>query len=356
MNRSRWSAVCLLAACLAPLAHAADPVTPPPSATPIDPGDAPALYTWITEGWDPKPDEIPSAEATLSSAKIAQPSDARWPIALAVLQRHKGDAKGSVEALKAIAKAHPKNADARFQLGQSYMGTITRDSGFVSMAGIAGDAKEAWEDAVEVDPNHIWARYALSQYELQARKQGGWLFGSYGKARKHAEVLLALRAGNGPFWGNVALGAIDGAEEKWTDMAAHYAAAERLATDSTLLRMVLTMQGLTLLNDKKDGAAALPVAERLLAVADPEDYTAFYLKGEALRLTGDCHAALIEFHKVLAKNADAVNTRFGAAVCYESFGDKANAITHYNEFVKRFPDDPRVDQAKKSLKKLGAKP
>lgn len=347
-------AVGLIAASAAPV-FAADPTgtTPPPTLAPATPAvSLEERYTQLTEGWQFANDELVEVTTKVQAAAAEQPADVRWKIATAILQRSNGDAKGSVEALTALAKANPKNAEIQTQLGQSYMSTMSTDMGFMKMAGVASDAKAAWEAAIKIDPNHILARYALAQYQIQARKQGGFLFGSYGKAKGHGEALLKIPGDKARFWGLVTLGSIAAAQEEWAEMTKQYDAAEAVALTPALRNMVLSFHVNALVRDKKDAKAALPIVERAVASADADSYSIYYLRGSVRKELGQIPAAMEDFNLVLQKNPDAQNTRILLAECCESVGDKAAACTHYEEYVKRFPKGQRLGDAQKALKRL----
>lgn len=98
--------------------------------------------------------------------------------------------------------------------------------------------------------------------------------------------------------------------------------------------------------------AALPVIARYRAAAKPDDTAADFFEGEARRQLRQCAAAIAAFEKVLAKNPDARNTRFGIAECQDKLGDRAEARKHYEEFARQFPKDERASKARDSAKRL----
>ncbi|MBL8744849.1 MAG: tetratricopeptide repeat protein [Phycisphaerae bacterium] len=328
---------------------AAQPTTDSPAA-PLIPLEE--RYSKLIEGSPLDKEALAENEKAFRDAAAEQPGDVRWKIAAAVLKRMQGDAKGSVEALSALAKANPNVAEIQNQLGQSRMATMSSDMGFMTMASVAGEAKDAWTAAVKIDPNHIMARYALAQYEVQARKQGGFLFGSYSKARGHGEALLKIPGPTARFWGLVALGNVAAAQEEWADMAEKFNAAEAIAPNDGLRSMVLSFHVNALVRDKKDAKAALPIVERAVASADAENFTVYYLRGSVRKELGDCAGASEDFRRVLEKNPDAQNTRLLLAQCCEQSGARAAAVLHYEEYVKRFPKGQRLAEAQTALKRL----
>lgn len=335
-------------------AFAAEPTTatPAPVAAPAPAATLELRYAQLVEGKQFSKEELAEFSAQLDAAKAETPGDFRWKLASAILLRSSGDAKGSVDSLTALAKSNPKSAEVQNQLGMSLMATMKSDMGFMKMAGVAGEAKDAWQSAIEIDPNHVMARYALAQYEIGARKQGGFLFGSYSKARAHGEALLKVPGEKGRFWGLMALGAVDAAQEEWGDMTKHYDAAEAAAPSSPLRSMAQAFHATALINEKKDAKAALPLVERAIASAEPNNYNVYFLRGSVRKELGDCPGAIKDFNLVLERNPDAQNTRILLAQCCETSGDKAAALAHYEEYVKRFPKGQRLSEANAGIKRL----
>lgn len=323
----------------------------PPTGT-AAPVSLESRYAHLIEGRQFSKEELAEFSAQVEEAKAEAPGDSRWKLASAVLLRSSGDAKGSVDALSALAKSHPKVAEVQNQLGVSLMATMKSDMGFLKMAGVAGEAKDAWQAAIEIDPNHVMARYALAQYEIGARKQGGFLFGSYSKAKAHGEALLKVPGEKGRFWGLMALGAVAAAQEEWGEMTTRYDAAEAAAPSSPLRSMAQAFHATALINEKKDYKAAQPLVERAVAGAEPSNYNVFFLRGSVRKELGDCPGAIEDFNRVIEKNPEAQNTRILLAQCCESTGDKVAALTHYEEYVKRFPKGQRVSEANAGIKRL----
>ncbi len=349
--------IALLALLLgAPLGQAAESETPAPAPAPATVTETPAqaaerAYAFArSRSKGPTRDEAKAMIPVFDAAIAAEPSVLKWSIGRAVALRRSGDAEGARTALQAIVKANPKDAEARYELGEAWMGTITSEMGILGMADRAGSAKDEWEAGVKADPNHIMCRYAAAMYWTQARRQGGWMFGSYDKARAHAEALLKIPGGE--FWGHMALGAVAAGQEKWDEMSARYTAAETAPGDGAAPAFALSTHASELLNSKKDGAAALTVIERLAPLLPPDSSTPPYMRAEAFRLMEDCAKATEQYEIVLSKNENAQNSRFNAAECYAKMGRRAEAVRHYEEFVARFPKSDRVSKAKAALKKL----
>lgn len=370
------AAAALVSACGASAAWAGEPTTTAPTtttpATAAPATETPAAMTpdAAVQRLSPSPDgsspeaaELDAAETALRDAAAKEPKKARWQYGLARVARLRasdltGDARvtKNAEYLKhaaAAASLDPKNPDYHFEHGQAIMASIKPDDGFMTMADKAGEAKEQWEKGLEVNSNHISCRIAIGQYELQARRQGGFLFGSYKKARKHGEHLLKLS--DGAFHGHVLLGQIAAAEEEWDEMSKQFALAENLAANEQQTYQALMAHASALGQQKKDAKAALAIADKLVAVAPADDTSAFYVRGSARKQTGDCAGAIADLTKVIERNPGAQNSRFMLAECQESTGDTAGAITNYTEFKTRFPKDDRAAKAEAAIKRLTKK-
>jgi len=299
-----------------------------------------------------QPGELQEAEAAIRAAAAADPDNRRWQLGVAMLERRLGKGEESLRLVRRLVEADPDNAQYHFELGQSIMAAMPRDAGMLKMIDISGDARDSWERAVKLDPGHVYARYALAQYYMQARKQGGRLFGSYTKAREHGEALLKQPGVEARFWGNVALGQLSAAQENWDDMTRHFGAAEAEPPEPDLVQMVIMSHASALLRDKKDPAAAMPLIDRLIAMSEPSQTTGRFFKAEAHRELKQWGPAIENYRKVLAINADAQNSRFFLAECLEQAGDKAGAAAEYEEFARRFPDSDRAKKATASAKRL----
>lgn len=313
----------------------------------------------------PEGAEFDAAAAVIADAASKEPKRARWQYGLALVARARADRAASPEERQPHAQAYkkhaeqaatldPANADHHFEHGQSFMYSIdSKVDGFMTMAGKAGDAKDQWEKGIKANPDHMGCRIALAQYEIQARKQGGMLFGSYKAAKKHAEHLLKVKGAE--HQGHMLLGQIASEQEEWDEMEAQFASAERIAKAQASIEReaeVLASRASALLNAKKDAKAAMPVIERLVAISPPDSFTPFFMRGSARKLQGDCPGAIADFELVLSRNPDAQNTRFLMAECLEATGNKQAALDHYRQFVQRFPSSPRVAAANKAIKKL----
>lgn len=287
------------------------------------------------------------ARAALDAARRQDPANARWPLALGVLsiaERAPADARSLLErsiALDAtIADAHYWHATAIF--------STINDAGMLAKGRLAGQGRSALERAIELDPDYIAARIALAEFYRNAPGIAG---GSMRKAQQQAESLLTIEGGQ-PH-GHRLLGAIAMSEKQWADAERHYSAAVEASTTDRERSSVLVSLGYGLLLEKKDASAALPHLRRAYELrAGDADTTTLFLYGRALAETGACADAIPLLERAVALNADAKNTRLTLADCYAKQGRRADAVSQYEEFIRRFPSDDLTRQARRSLRDL----
>jgi tetratricopeptide (TPR) repeat protein len=106
---------------------------------------------------------LPNAEAYAKAN--SKNADAWVLLTRARLQAGKPDA--AVAAAEKAVKLAPDNAQAQFWLGNAY-GMQINNVGMLSKMGMAPKLRDAFENAVRLDPANLDAREALLQYYLQA--------------------------------------------------------------------------------------------------------------------------------------------------------------------------------------------
>jgi tetratricopeptide (TPR) repeat protein len=322
-----------------------------------------AAYTVVARDfWSkepaPQPEELTAARKVLEAQAVREPSSPRWTFALGRVadleaNRAQGDAKKDKrkEALTHFERAvelEPGNADYQFWLGNASFDHID-DVGMLSKMSLASGGRKAFEKAIAIDPSMVAPRIGLSEFFLGAPGIAG---GSVEKAREQGAALLAIPDKRGEFQGRMVLANIAAHEKDWMEMSRQYTMAETAGGVGADPVAALRTQIVTLLNQKKDPQAAVPIVARYLKAALPDDLTPFFLDGEVKRQLGQCAEALQAYDQVLAKRVEARGSRWGAAVCHEKLGQKDAARRDYEEYVKRFPDDSRAKDAKAAVKRL----
>jgi tetratricopeptide (TPR) repeat protein len=316
-----------------------------------------ARSVWSREA-PPKPDELATARKVLEAQAAKEPEAAKWVFALgraAAIEADQasGDAakakrKDALTRMERAVALQPGNADYQFWLGNASFESID-DVGMLSKMSLASGGRKAFEKAIALDPSHVAAHVGLSQFYLGAPGIAG---GSIEKAKAEGRALLAIPGKRGEYQGHIVLAGIAAQKEDWAEMSREFTAAETAEGDGADPVNALRSQVFLLLTKKKDPHSALPIAERYVKAASPDDLTALFLDGEIKRQLGRCADALPRFDQVLAKRAEARGSRWGAAVCREQLGQKDAARRDYEEYARRFPDDARAKEAKAAAKRL----
>jgi len=291
-------------------------------------------------------EEVDLYAPVVDAAAENDSKDARWQFAKAMLTRWRGQGKDAKTAMKRVVEMEPSNPDYHFWYGTLIFETIN-DAGMLAKAGLASDGKGEFEKAIELDPAHVEARYALAQFYLRAPGIAG---GSIKKAKQQAEALLGIE--KGVVWGHVVYGQVAVDDEEWEEMTAQYEKALVVAKGTDQKVMVLAAHAFALLREKKDYAAAMEVAKKLDGVAPADDPTAAFVMGESHKALKEYPRAIEAYLTVLKKRPESRSSRMALAQTYEATGELAKALEHYRIFIEKFPDDDRASDATSKVKKL----
>ena len=90
------------------------------------------------------------AKPELETAWRLAPSSSSALSLLALIERQMNNNERAIDLLQKLVAMEPKNAEAHFQLGQSYL-----------RAGRTTDATRLWKETLEIDPEHGGALYSL---------------------------------------------------------------------------------------------------------------------------------------------------------------------------------------------------
>lgn len=202
--------------------------------------------------------------------------------------------------------------------------------------------RSAYQDALEADPKHVPAYWALMEYHLEAPAIAG---GSRDEARRHADSIAAIDARSG----HLAHARLARQEENQDAEARHLRAALELEVErETAFRLGLVEQ-------RREGwNEAFAVFEALLE-NDPEDHGALYQVGRTAALSGQRlkrgEAALraylrVERRRNLPSEAGA-RMRLGQILAHAGRNDEARA-----ELERAVALDPDLETARNALNDL----
>jgi len=253
------------------------------------------------------------------------------------------DYEKAVDWLEKAAALAPARSEVQLWLGRAYARRAVEASLF-SKPGLAKQAKEAFERAVELDANNLDARDDLLQFYLQAP---GFMGGSVDKAREQAAEIRKRDATRG-----VLSSAAIRVHEK------DAAGAERELTEAIQKspaepRLRLGLANLYQSQEKWD--AAFDAAEAVLKT-DPDNWDALYsigrtgaLSGKRLDRAEECLKRYLG-HTPGPDSPPLANAHYRLGLVYEKQGNKAAARGEYQTAVKL---DPKLKDAKEALAKLG---
>ena len=306
----------------------------------------------------PKPEELAAARKVLEPQAAREPKSARWAYALAHVANAEadqatGDAaknkrREAYERFEHAAELQPNDADGQFWLASACFDHVD-DVGMLSQMSMASEGRKAFEKAIAIDPNHVAARVGAAQFYLGAPGIAG---GSVAKAKAQGDALLGLPGKRGEFHGRLVLAGIAAHEEDWAEMSRQFTAAETAPGDGADPLVAMRSHASTLLRQKKDTQAALPLMTRYVKAAPADDLSALFFDGEIKRQQGKCAEALPSYEQVIAKFEGARGSRWGAAVCHDQLGQKDAARKNYEEFARRFPKDEHAKDAQAAIKRL----
>ena len=211
--------------------------------------------------------------AAAESGAKAHPADAEAWIQLARSRIAAGKAKSAIDAAERAIALAPRNAQAHYWLGNAY-GNRMGDVGMLGKLGLAPKLRDAFEQAIALDPSHIKARAAMVEYDLLAPSMLG---GGVDKARAQAREIGKRDAARG-----LLAQARIAAHEK-DDAAALKAYRAALAAAPTDPEVQYTVAMALVYDERTDEALALL---RKVVASKPEEAGAWYQIGRAAATSG----------------------------------------------------------------------
>ncbi|MCU0755827.1 MAG: hypothetical protein MUE46_12005 [Xanthomonadales bacterium] len=251
----------------------------------------------------------------------------------------------AVTLAEAWTESAPQDSKAWSAYGNAYGRKATSVSMFRAM-GMAGDIREAFQKAVELDPRNMDAQFGLMGFYLAAPAIAG---GGIDKAKDQARAIARVDAAQG----ERAQAQIAFREKREADGKQHLAKARELGADNLDLQLMLHSTAIGL--KQMDDAAAILAHLQTLA---PEDLRVRYqqavwpLRVESgdFAASRDALAALIASPEKPANISDAVlHWRLGQA--QEKAGDTPAAVTSWKTSTRL---DPEFKEAQADLKRVGA--
>jgi Tfp pilus assembly protein PilF len=243
----------------------------------------------------------------------------------------RGDDDAAIEILEKAVAQSPKSAEAHYCLGNAY-GSKAQKGGMLGAVTYGPKLKGEFETAVELDPTHVEARYALVQLYAGAPAMMG---GSFDKALEQATAIKALD----PIVGHRAYAFVY-TQQKKPDLAKNeYVDAIREQPDSAKAHSYF---GQYLVSVEKNYSAAFVEFETALKL-DPKYMAAFYHLGRTAALAdtnlvrGEASLKKYLDYKPREKEPTLANANYYMGAIYEKEGKKPEAKRSYQAALKLNP-------------------
>ena len=248
----------------------------------------------------------------------------------------------AADYFEAATKLEPTNSTYVLWLGRAY-GREAQNANVLRQPGLAKKTKNAWERAIELDPDNLDARSDLIQYYVQAP---GFLGGSTTKALEQAEEIRKRNA----LRGYLELGALYEREKKPREAEKAYLAAAKEKSERHVgeYRLGVFYQN-TGAFDK-----AFDLFESMIA-ANPAEVGALFQIGKTGAMSGQRLDRAAEALEVYLQTTPSRNDPSLAAahwrlgMVHEQRQDRQRAKAEYETAVRL---DPAFKPASESLKKL----
>jgi tetratricopeptide (TPR) repeat protein len=156
---------------------------------------------------------------------------------------HKKDWDKAIVYYKKLKQLKPNEANVYYKYGGA-LGMKAKDSNKFKALGMIGEVKESFEKAIELNPKHIEARWALVMIYIQLP---GIVGGSESKAKKYANELLAIS----PVDGFLSRGHIDEYFDRYTAAEKNYIKANEIGRSKATFQALYDLYLKKLNNPKK---------------------------------------------------------------------------------------------------------
>lgn len=218
--------------------------------------------------------------------------------------------------------AHPQASACHLALGQA-LGTKALNNGIMSAMSYAGDIRDAFKKAVELDPRSAEARFSLLEYYIAAP---GIVGGGKGKARDLAGQTAAII----PAAGQLMQAQLDIGEEQLARAEAAILAVQAGADEDIAEKQsaLLARIGHLHLREKRHADS-----ERIFGLVQkrfPDSEHGWYGQGRLQQEQGRHREAIATYERALA-TADLAPIHYRIAQAAQALGDKVRAAAEFNK-------------------------
>jgi tetratricopeptide (TPR) repeat protein len=284
----------------------------------------------------------PAALAAAEALVKAEPKNGEAWIALTQARIYAKKYEKAVDAGETATGLAPKNAQAHYWLGNA-LGSRIGEVGMIGKMSIAPDLRDAFEQAVKLDPSLTDARTSLIEFYLQAP---GAIGGGIDKAKAQAAAIAKYDR----IAGLRAKTRIAMHEKNWTQAIKYGEAAFALKPDDTAMRQQL----IVLYQEAKRWPDAYTAVKKWIAES-PTSNNAQYQLGRLAAESGqylpEGEAALRAYLKMPrdAQDPQPKNAHYRLGQVLAKAGRKADARVAFQAALKL---DPKMKEAKDALAAL----
>jgi len=269
---------------------------------------------------------------------------------LGVLALHDTLYDDAIDYFDVAIEGDENNAEYYFQLGRAY-GMKAQNSGAITAAFAAPKIKSNWIKTLEIDPNHIPAKWGLFQFYINAP---GVVGGDDDEAKKFADDL-----------------SINDPPRGYNMLAYYYAVVEEdlpkadealnksmtFDSDEETNRIIinsntnlLNQLGYRFLNqdDYENSYKYFKWAIRLR----PDFENPYDSMGDHFSAVSQYDSALIYYNKALEIRPDFAVSMYNRGLMLEKLGEKDQAVAAYRNLIKIDPESNYADQAAERLEEL----
>jgi tetratricopeptide (TPR) repeat protein len=284
--------------------------------------------------------EYDRARSSLASLVESDPTNARAQYWFGrLLFTMYNDLDRAAEHLKLAVEYEEGNAEYHWMLGNVF-GRQAQEASIFSQMSLAGDVKEQFERAVELDSNDVRFRTSLMQFYVQAP---GIIGGSIERALIQADAIYRID----PYAGHAARALIATAEDDLPMAEEEWKKA--IAVDTTRWTAFHRLGYLYLQLGR--GEESIPLFQKYVAIA-PDDANSYDSLGDGYFAAGQFDSALVQYRTSLSINPQFAVSAYNAGRCYEQKGMVQEAIEAYNYYLANAPDGPYAETAREKIEDL----
>ena len=295
--------------------------------------------------------EFSKARDILMRQYVANDEDPETNYWLAVLALRDTLYDDAIDYLDVAIEGDENNAQYYYMLGSAYA-VKTQNAGAIKAAFSASSIKSNWQKALEIDPDHLQARWGLFQFFLNAP---GILGGDQDEAKKLAENHVVKDPGEGHmmlaryYWFS------EENIEKTEDELTQSLDAE---TDEDSYKRIRYM-GTDLLNrlgyrflNKKDYDKSEKYFKWAIKVT-PEYQNPYDSMGDYFAAVAKYDSALVYYEKAVSIKPDFTVSLFNKAETLYNLGKKDESLVFFRQLIDKFPGDRYAKKAKDRLAEIG---